>query len=183
LFTPHTIGIVAVSRKYCFIQRPSLPYHQDRPWAGLFDMTIQSNMTGQHVQDEVYASSIGDPEAFWSRQAQNVVWQKKPSKALQKSTKTLEKSKVTHDHWSWFADGEISTTYNCVDRHVTAGNGDKVAIYWDSPVTRQKEQYTYKQLLSEVETLAGVLREEGVKRGDVVLIYVGTINRKLDGAD
>jgi propionyl-CoA synthetase len=149
----------------------------------LFTAITRSNMTGQHIQDEVYASSIADPEAFWSRQAQNVVWHKKPSQALQKSTKTLEKSKITHDHWSWFPDGEISTTYNCVDRHVVAGNGDKVAIYWDSPVTRQKEQYTYKQLLEEVETLAGALREEGVKRGDVVLIYVGTWKRKLCGAD
>lgn len=129
-------------------------------------------MPGQHIQDEVYRLSMADPETFWSRQAQNVVWHKKPSKAIQRSTKTLQKSKVSHDHWSWFADGEISTTYNCVDRHVVAGNGDKVAICWDSPVTGQKEQYTYKQLLQEVETLAGVLREEGIKRGDVVLIYV-----------
>jgi propionyl-CoA synthetase len=51
------------------------------------------------------------------------------------------------------------------------GNGDKVAICWDSPVTGLKEQFTYKQLLQEVETLAGVLREEGVRKGDVVLIY------------
>ena len=51
------------------------------------------------------------------------------------------------------------------------GKGDSVAIVYDSPVTGAKEKYTYKQLLSEVETLAGVLREEGVKKGDVVLVY------------
>jgi propionyl-CoA synthetase len=93
--------------------------------------------------------------------------------------KILAKSNVSHDHWSWFADGEISTTYNCVDRHVAQGNGDSIAIYWDSPVTQQKEQYTYKQLLVEVETLAGVLREEGVKKGDVVLIYMPMIPAAL----
>ena len=52
-----------------------------------------------------------------------------------------------------------------------AGNGDQTSIIWDSPVTKTKEKYTYKQLLNEVETFAGVLREEGVKKGDVVLIY------------
>lgn len=52
-----------------------------------------------------------------------------------------------------------------------AGNGDNVAIIWDSPVTGTKEKYTYKKVLDEVEVLAGVLREEGVRKGDVVLIY------------
>lgn len=99
-------------------------------------------------------------------------------RAFQKGKKTL-KSGVTHDHWSWFPGGEISTTYNCVDRHVKDGNGENVAICWDSPVTGLKEQYTYQQLLEEVETLAGVLREEGVKKGDVVLIYMPMIPAAL----
>jgi propionyl-CoA synthetase len=131
------------------------------------------------MQDQVYQASISDPETFWNRQAQNVHWHKKPSKAFQRSTKHLKKSNVSHEHWSWFADGEISTTYNCVDRHVASGNGESIAIYWDSPVTQQKEKYTYSQLLSEVETLAGVLREEGVKKGEVVLIYMPMIPAAL----
>ncbi|CAO2654350.1 Nn.00g110830.m01.CDS01 [Neocucurbitaria sp. VM-36] len=138
-------------------------------------------MPQEHIQDQVYAASIADPEGFWMRQAENLSWHKEPSKALQMSTKYLKESKVSHNHWSWFADGEISTTYNCVDRHVKNGNGDNVAIYWDSPVTGQKECYTYKQLLQEVETLAGVLREEGVKKGDVVLIYMPMIPAALFG--
>ncbi|CAG5184669.1 uncharacterized protein ALTATR162_LOCUS11024 [Alternaria atra] len=132
-----------------------------------------------HIQDQVYAASINDPEEFWQRQANNLHWHKKPSKAFQRSTKHLKKSNVSHEHWEWFADGEISTTYNCVDRHVANGNGERVAICWDSPVTSQKEQYTYKQLLQEVETLAGVLREEGIKKGDVVLIYMPMIPAAL----
>jgi propionyl-CoA synthetase len=136
-------------------------------------------MSKTHIQDQVYNASIADAETFWSRQAEHLHWHKKPSKAFKKSTKHLTRSKVSHDHWSWFADGEISTTYNCVDRHVRNGNGDALAICWDSPVTQQKEQYTYKQLLHEVETLAGVLREEGVKKGDVVLIYMPMIPASL----
>ncbi|KAF2819477.1 acetyl-CoA synthetase-like protein [Ophiobolus disseminans] len=136
-------------------------------------------MVSEHIQDQVYKASISDPESFWSRQAENVYWHKKPTKAFNRNTKRLEKLNITHDHWNWFTDGEISTTYNCVDRHVLQGNGDCVAIHWDSPVTQQKEQYTYKQLLGEVETLAGVLREEGVKKGDVVLIYMPMIPAAL----
>jgi propionyl-CoA synthetase len=136
-------------------------------------------MSQEHMQDQVYKASICDPETFWSRQAENVHWHKKPTKALQRSTKHLRKSNVSHDNWSWFADGEISTTYNCVDRHVINGNGENRAICWDSPVAGEKEQYSYKQLLHEVETLAGVLREEGVKRGDVVLIYMPMIPASL----
>lgn len=51
------------------------------------------------------------------------------------------------------------------------GNGENVAIIWDSPVTGTKEKYTYNKVLDEVEVLAGVLREEGVRKGDVVVIY------------
>jgi propionyl-CoA synthetase len=123
-----------------------------------------------HIQDEVQAFSLKDPEAFWLHHAQHVKWHKKPSRALKTSTKRL-KDGTTHPHWSWFPDGEISTCYNCVDRHVQAGHGDTVAVAWDSPVSGNKEKYTYKRVLEEVETLAGVLREEGVKKGDVVLIY------------
>lgn len=132
-------------------------------------------MSQEHIQDQVYKASISDLETFWSQQAKNVYWHKKPTKTFQRGTKHLKKSNVSHDHWSWFPGGEISTTYNCVDRHVISGNGESLAICWDSPVTGQKERYTYKQLLHEVETLAGVLREEGVRKGDVVLIYMPMI--------
>jgi propionyl-CoA synthetase len=123
-----------------------------------------------HPQDEAQHRSLTHPESFWATQAARLHWHQQPSSTLQRQTKTLE-SGVTHDHWEWFPDGEISTCYNCVDRHVDAGHGDQVAIIWDSPVTATKTRYTYKQLLREVEVLAGVLREEGVKRGDVVLLY------------
>lgn len=123
-----------------------------------------------HPQDEVHSYSLSDPESFWKNQALHLHWHRQPSKTLNRTAKKL-KSGTTHDHWEWFPGGEISTCYNCVDRHVEAGSGNNVAIIWDSPVTGKKEKYTYKQLQDEVEIFAGVLREEGVKKGDVVLIY------------
>jgi propionyl-CoA synthetase len=130
------------------------------------------------LQDEVYARSLQDPEGFWSHQAEQVHWHEKPSSTLQRNTKTL-KDGTTHPHWRWFPDGEISTTYNCITRHVEAGHGDNTAIIWDSPVSGSKERITYAQLQDEVEVTAGVLREEGVRRGDTVLIYMPMIPAAL----
>ena len=123
-----------------------------------------------HPQDQVQLHSLEDPEAFWAHQADQLAWHRKPDIALARTTKTL-KNGDSHSHWEWFPGGEISTCYNCVDRHVLAGHGDFPAILYDSPVTNTKQRITYKQLLDEVEVFAAVLREEGVKKGDVVLVY------------
>lgn len=134
-----------------------------------------------HPQSTTHSHSLNDPETFWSHHAARLHWHRKPSRALTRQIKTLP-SGTEHEHWSWFADGEISTTYNCVDRHVIAGHGEDVAIVWESPVTGMAEKYTYARLLDEVEVLAGVLREEGIQRGDVVIIYsMETRNMILDG--
>jgi propionyl-CoA synthetase len=81
-------------------------------------------MSDQHVQDRVYQRSLEDPEAFWRKQSEYVHWHKKPKRALERKTKTL-KSGIKHDHWSWYPEGEISTTFNCVDRHVINGKSDQ----------------------------------------------------------
>ncbi|TGO40842.1 hypothetical protein BHYA_0030g00080 [Botrytis hyacinthi] len=133
-----------------------------------------------HPQDEVQSQSLVDPQSFWAKQASHLHWHKPPTQILTEKTKTL-KSGTSHKHWEWFADGEINTCYNCVDRHVLAGNGEKTAIIWDSPVTGCKEKISYQLLLKEVEVFAGVLREEGVGKGDVVLVYMPMIPAALIG--
>ncbi|KAK6082123.1 AMP-binding enzyme [Seiridium cupressi] len=142
--------------------------------------SFRTDAAMSHPQDEVHNHSLEDPESFWAHQAEHLHWHRKPQAILLKSTKTLE-SGTTHPHWDWFAGGEISTCYNCVDRHVLSGNGDRPAIFYDSPVTKTKQTITYNRLLDEVEVLAGVLRDEGVKKGDVVLIYMPMIPAALIG--
>ena len=133
-----------------------------------------------HPQDVTYAASISDPSSFWAHQAEQITWTKAPKTTFKQTTKKLP-SGVSHPHWQWFPDGEISTSYNCVDRHVEAGNGSRTAIVWDSPVSGSKEKISYAELSEEVAILAGVLREEGVKKGDVVLIYMPMIPAALIG--
>ena len=130
-----------------------------------------------HVQDQVYQHSLRDPESFWLHHAHQLTWAKPPSRALLQKPKHLPNG-ITHPHWSWFPDGQISTSFNCVDRHVEAGNGDRNAIIWDSPVSGSKQTLTYRQLLDEVGVLAGVLREIGVRKGDVVIVYSGSRPRR-----
>ncbi|KAI0407693.1 AMP-binding enzyme [Xylaria palmicola] len=134
----------------------------------------------KYLQDDVQSHSLRNPEVFWSAQAALLHWHKPPMATLTKTTKTLRNA-VEHPHWRWFDGGEISTCFNCIDRHVLAGNGDKPAIYSDSPVTGAKQTLTYAQLLDEVETTAGALREEGVQRGDVVLVYMPMIPAAVIG--
>lgn len=134
-----------------------------------------------HPQQSAHAQSLHSPEAFWSHHAAALHWHRAPSSAIARYPRTVDlrpedadtngQRQGHYDAWTWFPDGEISTTYNCVDRHVEAGHGDRTAIIWDSPVTGSKEAWTYARLLDEIEVLAGVLREEGVRRGDVVILY------------
>ncbi|GAB0137209.1 hypothetical protein EsDP_00005485 [Epichloe bromicola] len=142
---------------------------------------MASREAGSHLQDDILRQSLEKPEEFWAHQAEHLYWHKKPTETLRRTQRTLRDSGVSHDSWEWFPGGEISTCYNCIDRHVEAGRGDRVAIHYDSPVTKTKETYTYRKLLEEVEVLAGVLRAEGVRKGDVVMLYMPMIPPALVG--
>lgn len=137
-------------------------------------------MTTPHPQDKAYTASIENPEKFWAHHAAQLTWTVPPKTIVSRTTKKL-KSGASHQHWQWFPDGEISTSYNCIDRHVKAGHGGRTAIIWDSPVTNTKQKISYAELEQEVAVLAGVLRDEGVKKGDVVLIYMPMIPAALIG--
>ncbi|ROV98592.1 hypothetical protein VSDG_04273 [Cytospora chrysosperma] len=135
-----------------------------------------------HPQEALHASSLSSPESFWAHQASHLHWHKKPTTILRKYTKTLpSSSNTTHEHWEWFPDGEISTCYNCLDRHVLAGRGGAPAILYDSPVTGTKQAITYAELLADVEALAAVLRGEGVRAGDTVLVYMPMVPAAVAG--
>ena len=133
-----------------------------------------------HPQDAAYEASIKDPTKFWAHQAKQLTWHTTPTATFKRTTRKLP-SGTSHASWTWFPDGEISTSYNCIDRHVEAGHGDNTAIIWDSPVSKSKQKISYKELQQEVETLAGVLREEGVNKGDTVLVYMPMIPAALIG--
>ena len=111
----------------------------------------------------IYQASQSDPEAFWMEAAQAIDWVSPPSKALFDENAPI---------YRWFADAEVNTCWNAVDRHVDAGRGDQVALIYDSPVTQTKSKFTYAELQTRVAKVAGALAERGVTKGDRVIIYM-----------
>jgi len=116
--------------------------------------------------EEYYQESINNPEDFWSKAAEGIDWEKKWEKVLDESNPPL---------YRWFAGGEMNTCHNAVDRHVKNGRGEQVAIIYDSPVTGTKRKITYQELLEEVSVFAGALQNQGVRKGDTVIIYMPMI--------
>jgi propionyl-CoA synthetase len=116
--------------------------------------------------DDVYKRSIDDKEAFWAEAAEGISWYKKWDKVLDDSNPPF---------YRWFTGGEMNTCYNCLDRHVEAGRGDKVALIYDSPVTNTIAKYTYSELTNIVAKFAGGLKKLGLKKGDRAIIYMPMI--------
>ena len=111
---------------------------------------------------DVYAAWRRDPQGFWAAAASAIDWFR-PWDAVLSRRDGLDR---------WFAGAECNTAWNCLDRHVAAGHGERIALIYDSAVTGVKRTYNYRALLEEVETFAAVLADLGVVKGDRVLIYM-----------
>jgi propionyl-CoA synthetase len=115
---------------------------------------------------QVYASWKADPIAFWGEAARAIDWVEAP--------RTVFDARVGV-YGRWFPDGVCNTCHNAVDRHVDAGHGERLALIHDSPLTDTVRKISYGELKHEVETLAAVIRNFGVKAGERVLIYMPMI--------
>ncbi|MCP4596840.1 propionyl-CoA synthetase [Neptuniibacter sp.] len=117
-----------------------------------------------------YSKSIETPELFWGEKAQDLEWFKKPEKILSQDENGI---------YRWFADGELNTSYLALDYHVENGRADTTAIIYDSPVTDQKRKISYRELRDDVAKFAGVLKAQGVEKGDRVVIYMPMVPEAL----
>jgi propionyl-CoA synthetase len=113
--------------------------------------------------DEVYRRSLGDPEGFWAEAAARIHWTRPWGKVLDRSNTPFDR---------WFTGGRLNSCYNCLDRHVEAGQGGRLALIYDSPVTATKQRFTYAELRDAVARFAGALAARGVAKGDRVVIYM-----------
>ena len=119
---------------------------------------------------EVYADWQRNPESFWAQAAREIDWITPP-------TRIFDEKAGVYGHW--FPDAECNTCWNAVDRHVAGGRGAQDAIIYDSPMAGAKRRITYAQLLDEVSTLAAVLQDLGVSKGDRVIVYMPMIPEAL----
>ena len=119
---------------------------------------------------QVYADWQRNPESFWAQAAREVDWITPP-------TRIFDEKAGVYGHW--FPDAQCNTCWNAVDRHLAGGRGAQDAIIYDSPLAGAKRRVTYAQLLDEVSTLAAVLRDLGVGKGDRVIVYMPMIPEAL----
>ncbi|MBW1645922.1 MAG: propionyl-CoA synthetase [Deltaproteobacteria bacterium] len=117
--------------------------------------------------EELYRQSIESPDEYWAAAAEDVQWVKKWDKVLDDSGAPY--------FYRWFTGGELNTCYNALDYHVENGRADQVAVIYDSPQTNTVKKFTYNEMLDLVSRFAGVLRKQGVEKGDTVIIYMPMI--------
>ena len=114
---------------------------------------------------DLYDQADADREGFWAEQARALHWHTPFTQVLDWSNPPFAQ---------WFADGELNVAYNCLDRHVEAGNGDRVALLWEGE-PGDARRITYAELTDEVKRVANVLEDLGVVAGDRIAIYLPMI--------
>jgi propionyl-CoA synthetase len=115
---------------------------------------------------ETYDRWRADPQGFWAEAARDIAWTKPPQRIFDAGAGVYGR---------WFPDARLNACFNALDRHVEAGRGEQIALYYDSPVTGTKRAIAYRELLDETATLGAALHDLGVAAGDRVLIYMPMI--------
>src|SRR5436190_22994273 len=121
------------------------------------------NIQDKSRYHEVHARSLADPEGFWAEAAREINW-------IEPAKKVFDPSSGAYGRW--FTGGVVNTCYNALDRHVAGGRAGQVALIHDSPLTNSVTKFTYAEMLDEVQTLAAVMQDFGVAKGDRVILYM-----------
>ncbi len=128
------------------------------------EFSDQAHIKNMDQFKEIYDRSTQDKDAFWADIAERITWFKKWDKV---SDVDFTKAKI-----KWFEGGKLNVSYNCLDRHVEAGKGDRTALIWEGNNPEEDKHFTYQELLDEVQKFANVLKNIGVEKGDRVCMYM-----------
>ena len=131
------------------------------------DWIKKSHVDSLEKYEKIYHDSVSNPDEFWGTIADRLKWYKKWDSV---SDVDYKKADI-----KWFLDGKLNVSYNCLDRHVEKGNGDKTAIIWEGNDPLEDKKYSYSELLIEVKKFANVLKSNGVIKGDRVCLYMQMI--------
>jgi acetyl-CoA synthetase len=141
---------------------------EKRTFPPLASVKKNAYITSVKQYRQMWERSINDPDGFWLEEAKSISWFKKPTKSLEYTWDTKNR---TIEH-SWFADGELNVSYNCLDRHLGTPTAKKTAIVWQGEADGAVRKFTYEELYKEVCKFANVLKSKGIKKGDRVAIYL-----------
>ena len=127
------------------------------------EFAARARIGSMEEYEAMYARSIADPETFWAEAAKELHW-------FQPWTKVLD--------WQlprakWFVGGKLNLSYNCVDRHALGAKKDHVAILWEGEPADEVRRLTFGELHIEVQKFANVLKQQGIRKGDRVAVYMG----------
>ena len=131
------------------------------------DWIKKSHVDSLEKYEKIYHDSVSNPDEFWGTIADRLKWYKKWDSV---SDVDYKKADI-----KWFLNGKLNVSYNCLDRHVEEGNGDKTAIIWEGNDPVEDKKYSYSELLIEVKKFANVLKSNGVIKGDRVCLYMQMI--------
>ena len=138
---------------------------EDRKFSPSSEFVDAAHISGDKAYRVLYEKSIQDPEAFWAEAAGELHWFKKWDTVLDDANAPFFK---------WFDGSRTNLSYNCLDRHIDAGLGDKIAIHWEGEPGDSRD-ITYAQLHLEVCRLANALKARGVQKGDRIAVYLPMI--------
>ncbi|KAG6402845.1 hypothetical protein SASPL_135059 [Salvia splendens] len=133
------------------------------------DFSAQAHVPSPAKYLDMYKRSIEDPAGFWSDIASHFYWKQKWDSPVYSENMDVSKGRINIE---WFKGGITNICYNCLDANIAAGNGEKIAIYWEGNELGADATLTYNQLLHKVCQLANYLKDIGVKKGDAVVIYL-----------
>ena len=131
------------------------------------DWIKKSHVDSLEKYEKIYHDSLSNPDEFWGTIADRLKWYKKWDSV---SDVDYKKADI-----KWFLNGKLNVSYNCLDRHVEEGNGNKTAIIWEGNDPAEDKKYSYSELLIEVKKFANVLKSNGVIKGDRVCLYMQMI--------
>ena len=142
---------------------------EERRFSPPKNFSEKAYVKSQEERMKIWKESVENTDAFWLKAAKELCyWKKEP-------TKGLNWKNPANAEFTWFEDGVTNMAYNCLDKHVEAGKGDQVALIWQGEPLDEAKTYTYRQLRSEVNKAANVLKNLGVKRGDRITMYLPMI--------
>ncbi len=137
--------------------------HENRVFEPSAEFVAQANVSGMDAYKALCAAAEADYEGFWGKLAnENVVWKEPFTQVLDESNAPFYK---------WFTGGKLNVSYNCLDKNIEAGLGDKVALIFEAD-KGEVTKVTYRELLAKVGKFANALKSLGVKKGDRVIIYL-----------
>jgi acetyl-CoA synthetase len=139
--------------------------HEHRKFAPSSEFVDAAHISGDSAYRSLYEKSVQDPKAFWAEAAGELHWFKKWDTVLDDSDAPF---------FRWFDGSRTNLSYNCLDRHIDAGRGDKIAIHWEGEPGDSRD-ISYAQLHLEVCRLANALKSRGVQKGDRIAVYLPMI--------